>query len=111
MLFLFIALFAIIFAYFWFVVERAPRRPIPGQRVLVTGGSSGIGLSTAIKLVQKGAHVVIVGRRQNVIDDALKTINEACRSGAKAYGFSADVSDEAAVSNLVKFCVDKMGGQ
>lgn len=41
---------------------------------LVTGGTSGIGLATAQKLVKEGAYVFITGRRQSALDEAVKAI-------------------------------------
>jgi len=45
---------------------------IKDKRVLVTGGSSGIGLEIARQLLTNGARVVITGRRQDAIDAALR---------------------------------------
>ncbi|WP_050477549.1 SDR family NAD(P)-dependent oxidoreductase [Herbaspirillum rhizosphaerae] len=41
-----------------------------GKIAVVTGGSSGIGLATAKRLVEAGAHVFITGRRQSELDKA-----------------------------------------
>ena len=40
---------------------------VEGTRVLITGGSSGIGLATAQALVRKGAKIAITGRRQDLL--------------------------------------------
>jgi NAD(P)-dependent dehydrogenase (short-subunit alcohol dehydrogenase family) len=45
--------------------------------VLVTGGTSGIGLATAKRLAQEGATVVITGRRQAALDAAVREIGDA----------------------------------
>jgi len=48
---------------------------VDGKIALVTGGSSGIGFATAQRFIQEGAaHVYITGRRQDVLDDAVKQI-------------------------------------
>jgi NAD(P)-dependent dehydrogenase (short-subunit alcohol dehydrogenase family) len=44
---------------------------------VVTGGSSGIGLATAKRFVEEGAHVFIVGRRQAELDEAVAEIGES----------------------------------
>jgi NADP-dependent 3-hydroxy acid dehydrogenase YdfG len=41
---------------------------------VITGGSSGIGLATAQRFVDEGAHVFIVGRRQSELDKAKASI-------------------------------------
>lgn len=47
-----------------------------GKVALVTGGSSGIGLATAERLVREGATVYITGRRQAELDEAVKQIGD-----------------------------------
>ncbi len=45
-----------------------------GKIALVTGGSLGLGLATAQRLVEEGAHVYITGRRQSELDAAVAQI-------------------------------------
>jgi NAD(P)-dependent dehydrogenase (short-subunit alcohol dehydrogenase family) len=54
---------------------------------VVTGGNSGIGLSTAILFAQQGAKVVITGRDQQTLNSAVSAI------GHDAIGISSDVAD------------------
>ena len=49
---------------------------LEGKIALVTGGSSGIGLATARRFVDEGAHVVITGRRENELKDAATLIKK-----------------------------------
>ncbi|MDH6565065.1 NAD(P)-dependent dehydrogenase (short-subunit alcohol dehydrogenase family) [Streptomyces sp. SAI-117] len=47
---------------------------LEGKTAVVTGGSTGIGLATALRLADEGAYVFITGRRQAQLEDAVKTI-------------------------------------
>ncbi|SDK63009.1 3-oxoacyl-[acyl-carrier protein] reductase [Catalinimonas alkaloidigena] len=71
-------------------------------KVLITGGSSGIGKATAQLLLRKGAKVAICGR------DPQKLQAAADELGAVA--LPADVSNEAQVTELVQAAVTQLGG-
>ncbi|MBW1247886.1 glucose 1-dehydrogenase [Pseudomonas tolaasii] len=58
-----------------------------GKIAVVTGGNSGIGLATAIRFAAEGAHVVIVGRRQEELDKALPLV------GPEAVAIQGDISN------------------
>jgi len=47
---------------------------------VITGGNSGIGLSTAKVFIEEGAKVVIFGRNQKTLDDAVETLGRDCCS-------------------------------
>ena len=49
-------------------------KKLEGKVAVITGGNSGIGLATAQRLVSDGAFVVITGRRQSELDEAVKQI-------------------------------------
>ncbi len=64
-----------------------------GRHVLVTGGSSGIGLATAVKYAKLGARVTIVARNQKKLDIALEQLRPHCeKTGQKASAISCDTS-------------------
>ncbi|MFE7567763.1 SDR family NAD(P)-dependent oxidoreductase [Streptomyces sp. NPDC057539] len=50
---------------------------LEGKTAVVTGGSSGIGLATAVRLAAEGAYVFITGRRKTLLDAAVETIGPA----------------------------------
>ena len=71
-------------------------------KVLVTGGSSGIGYATAQLLRDKGADVAICGRRADGVDTAAAELG--------ALGIVADVSIESDVQRLVSRVISELGG-
>lgn len=66
-----------------------------GKIAFVTGGSSGIGLATAMRLAREGATVVITGRRQTELDSAIAQI------GSGATAIQGDISVAADVDRIV----------
>ena len=68
--------------------------PLKGQRIVVVGGSSGIGLGVAKAALDNGAEVVIVGR----LPDRLKAAQKAL--GGRAKGIAADMISEAEIARL-----------
>lgn len=58
-----------------------------GKIAVVTGGNSGIGLATAIRFAAEGAQVVIVGRRQEELDKAIRLI------GHEALAIQGDIAN------------------
>jgi 3-oxoacyl-[acyl-carrier protein] reductase len=50
---------------------------LKGKKILITGGSTGIGLSIAKKCLQEGATVVITGRNENKLKRAMEKINSS----------------------------------
>jgi NAD(P)-dependent dehydrogenase (short-subunit alcohol dehydrogenase family) len=52
---------------------------LQGETALITGGGSGLGLGIASCFVQAGAEVVLVGRRQNVLENAVMQLGSSAR--------------------------------
>jgi len=77
-----------------------------GAAALVTGGSRGIGLATARTLLEEGAVVSIVSRRQESVDRALALLSPL----GTVYGFTADVRDDEAVAAAEDAAAEAMGG-
>jgi NAD(P)-dependent dehydrogenase (short-subunit alcohol dehydrogenase family) len=67
---------------------------LDGKVALVTGGSSGIGLAAAKRLVADGAHVFITGRRKSELDAAVEHI------GPSVTAVQGDVSNLADLDRL-----------
>lgn len=95
------------------VVEGTPEgdpiseRELAGQRVLVTGGSSGIGLAVAEALAQEGAEVALLARNELGLAAAKRKLAEY---GAEAVTITADVSDREALGAAVEEAVAQLGG-
>jgi 3-dehydrosphinganine reductase len=77
-----------------------------GAHVLVTGGSSGIGLATARLAIGRGARVSLIARRPDVLDDAAASLQAIGGTVALA---AADVADPAQVDTAVATLTDALG--
>jgi glucose 1-dehydrogenase len=69
-----------------------------GQKALVTGASSGIGLAVAVALGQAGADVAV--NYLSGDDAARRVVDTIATAGSKAFAHKADVSDERAVAQM-----------
>ncbi|TWV99948.1 SDR family oxidoreductase [Chitinophaga pinensis] len=68
--------------------KQTQKQTLEGQRVIILGASSGIGLATAIAAAEEGAKVVIVSGNQQRMNDALKQLP------AGSEGYAVDLSNE-----------------
>lgn len=76
---------------------------LKGKIALVTGGTSGIGLASALELAREGAKVYVTGRRQAELDAAVAAI------GAGAIGVRGDVTRREDLDALAALIKDKEG--
>lgn len=76
---------------------------LTGRTVLITGGTSGMGLATAHRLLSEGAHVVVTGRTRDRVDAAVAKL------GPRASGAVADVADLGAVDALMDLVGERHG--
>jgi NAD(P)-dependent dehydrogenase (short-subunit alcohol dehydrogenase family) len=88
-------------------VDHSLRGTVGGKVVLITGGSSGIGLAAAHKFAEAGAIAIICGRDQDKLDEACK---EAKAKGYQFIAYPADIADMADADRFVKLVVDNHGG-
>ncbi|HXS86806.1 MAG TPA: SDR family oxidoreductase [Mycobacterium sp.] len=80
---------------------------LAGKRVVLTGASSGIGECAAEQFARRGATVVAVARRQDLLDEVVGRITA---SGGDAIAIPCDLSDLDAVDALVADVEKRLGG-
>ena len=77
---------------------------LDGKVAVITGGSSGMALSTAKLFVEEGAHVFITGRRQDALDEAVASI------GRNVTGVQADSANLDDLNRLFETIKREKGG-
>ncbi|HQA33392.1 MAG TPA: SDR family oxidoreductase [Casimicrobium huifangae] len=90
-------------------IDRTLKGQVEGKVILITGGTSGIGQATALKIAEAGSAkaVIVCGRDQEKIDETLKL---AKKRGVKIVAYSADVSDEVGCAEFAKKLHENHGG-
>lgn len=88
-------------------IDRSLRGTVGGKVVLVTGGSSGIGLATAHRFAEAGATVIICGRDQDKLDEACA---EAKDKGHAFVAYPADLAGMADCDRFVAQLLKDHGG-
>jgi NAD(P)-dependent dehydrogenase (short-subunit alcohol dehydrogenase family) len=96
-------------------IDRTLKGKVQGKVVLVTGGSSGIGLAAAHKIAQAGAITVIVGRDQDKLDTAKAEIEAALKeagnpNSGEVVTLSADLASIESCDQMVATLVERYGG-
>lgn len=86
---------------------KARLKPLDQQVIVITGGSSGIGLATARMAAQRGAKLVLAARN----DEALRDIHvELTAMGAQVEYIAADVGDREEVRRIAEAARTRFGG-
>jgi NAD(P)-dependent dehydrogenase (short-subunit alcohol dehydrogenase family) len=75
-----------------------PSLQLDGKRAIITGGSKGLGLASAVALASVGAEVTLVARTQSEVEEAAAAINAA---GGKALPAVLDITDVEATAHWV----------
>ena len=82
----------------------ALRAAVRGKVVLVTGASSGIGRAAAVRLASAGAHVVVVARSEELLEEL---VTEISGTGGTASAYPCDLTDLEQVDALVTKVLDR----
>ena len=82
-------------------------KPLDQQTIVITGGSSGIGLATARMAAQRGANVVIIARGEDGLEKAAQQIRA---QGGRCDTISADVGKREDVKAAVETVIERHGG-
>lgn len=81
-------------------------RDVAGKTVLVTGGTTGIGRAIALLLADRGASVLVFGRHQKELNEALADLQA---NGRQVHGFTADQSDLGDIARIFKQVDEHLG--
>src|SRR2546423_6209449 len=84
------------------------RREPAGRVAIVTGGGTGIGRATALRLARSGAKAVVVNYSRSAAE-AESTAKELMELGVEVITHRADVADESQVKALIATTVDRYG--
>lgn len=71
------------------VISLSPNKLLLGRTALITGGTSGIGYEIAKSYVNSGASIIITGRKQERIDEAVEKL-KAETSNTQVFGIQLD---------------------
>jgi NAD(P)-dependent dehydrogenase (short-subunit alcohol dehydrogenase family) len=82
-------------------------KPLNQQVLVITGGTSGIGLATAKRAAERGARVVLCSRNELELKETVEQIE---RTGGTARSVVADVSNPEDVERLAARAVEEFGG-
>ncbi|MFN3374980.1 MAG: SDR family oxidoreductase [Burkholderiaceae bacterium] len=88
-------------------IDRSLKGTVAGKVVLVTGGSSGIGLAAAHKFAEAGATTIICGRDQDKLDAACQ---EAQDKGYAFIAYAVDIADMQDCDRFVRQLIADHGG-
>jgi len=83
-------------------------QPIKGKRILITGGTTGIGRAAAHLLAREN-EVLIVGRHQAELDDALRDFRQLQQVNGKLDGKPIDLANPADIERLFAYADETLG--
>ena len=95
-------------------IDHSLRGTVAGKVVLVTGGSSGIGLAAACKFAEAGAITVICARDEDKLAEARRQILAFAKNGGRAdaqvHTYAVDIADDAPTQAFIAWLNETLGG-
>jgi NAD(P)-dependent dehydrogenase (short-subunit alcohol dehydrogenase family) len=94
-------------------IDRTLKGQVQGKVVVITGGSSGIGLAAAHKVAHAGATAVIVARDEEKLAAAKKEIEDGLgknENHGQVVTFSADLASNEGVERITAWLIETFGG-
>ncbi len=85
MLYIILGIVAVLLVHAWLMSTKPHKINWATSHVVITGGSSGIGLCTALMAVKRGAHVTILARNVEKLKAAQKTLESARVNGVSGH--------------------------
>ena len=105
------AIFIVILVLLVFVTGAFPSSvKLSNCHVIITGGSSGIGLEIAKECYKNGSHVTIIARNQEKLQAAKISIQNSLENGALVQVVSADISGSA-IEVCITYYLNGGGGR
>ncbi len=74
------------------------------KKIVIIGGTTGMGFSAARAFVQEGAHVVVVGRNEQSVAHAAEQL------GSSALAISGDATQPGTANQAIELCLERYGG-
>ena len=77
---------------------------LANKKIVVIGGTTGLGLSAALAFVREGANVIVVGRKKESAEEAGKKL------GHSGLALTGDAAEEDTALNAIETCLGEFGG-
>jgi NAD(P)-dependent dehydrogenase (short-subunit alcohol dehydrogenase family) len=95
-------------------VSSKPRLKFTDKTVVITGSGTGIGQAIARKFAENGAHIIIMGRRKEPLDQTAGILEQIIASAGSSGRLSVfpgvDVADEAGINSMFASIRKEFGG-